>query len=203
MAFVFRQIIALLVVGMVLGSCSTYLAKFRSKEALAEFKTSIDELAFEISNRVRAFNPDDKTIAVVTFVELDNFEETSSFGRFVSERLAAELYKLGFHVRELRQRNEIEMIHGGGEFSLTRRSELAMKKLQVSAVVVGTYTLLGDSVMVNSRILSLDTSRYVSVGQMETDIRLNYPVMKLLGRGKNAPAPVVHVVGNRTGGHRP
>ncbi|VAX18259.1 hypothetical protein MNBD_NITROSPINAE04-561 [hydrothermal vent metagenome] len=184
------------------SSCSTMQMDFEEPERnkIAELNSGIAELAIEISSRVREFSVSNKTIAVTTFVELDNLEKTSSFGRYVSEQLSAELFKLGFSVRELRQRVDIDIIRTKGELILSRRSEKLMKKFQVDSVIAGSYTVVGQKVTLNVRLLSLDTSRLISVGRIVADLKHNNYIAKLLSRGAHEPSPVVKVFAVENGG---
>ncbi len=157
------------------------------------FSAHIEDFAMEISARVREFDLDSKTIGVTTFVELDNLESSSSFGRHVSEQLASELYKLGFHIRELRQRVDVETIRTKGEFALTRNGNLLMKKFQVDALLAGSYTVVGKTLVASARIINRDTSHIVSVGGMTIDLKKHREVLSLLNRNSSGPPPVVKV----------
>ncbi|MGK7344813.1 MAG: FlgO family outer membrane protein [Candidatus Nitrospinota bacterium M3_3B_026] len=178
-----------------LGACALLERDFTASKAEA-LNREIGKVAIELANRLREFDPTDKTIAVATFVELDRLESTSSFGRLVAERLAAELYKLGFRVRELRQMSEVEIVPDKGELALSRRAERLVKKYRVDALVTGTYAMVGDEVMVSARLLSVDTARVVSVGKMVAHARMNSYIHDLLTRRSEASAPVVRVHGD-------
>lgn len=154
----------------------------------------IQNIAIELNHRLRNFNPSEKTVAVTTFVELDNLDVASSFGRFVSERLASHLHTMGFNIRELRLRKSIDVVNEKGEFALTRRAEELMREFQVDAVLVGTYMTLGGEVSVNARFISLDSSLVVSVGSMVADLEQMRNVQALLSRRQTGPRPSVRVV---------
>ncbi|VAX21741.1 hypothetical protein MNBD_NITROSPINAE02-818 [hydrothermal vent metagenome] len=153
----------------------------------------------EISARVREFDLDNKTIGITTFVELDNLENSSSFGRYISERLASELYKLGFHIRELRQRVDVETSRTRGEFALTRDGNLLMKKFQVDALLAGSYTRVGKKLVASARLVNRDTSHIVSVGAMTINLRKHREVLALLNRNAGGPPPVVKVYETKEG----
>lgn len=155
------------------------------------FNRKIHESALELMGGVREFDPSEKTVAVATFVELDRVEETSSFGRYVAERMGQELHKLGFKTLELRQRKNIEIIHDKGEFILSRRSSELLKKARIDAVAVGSYMLVGDEVVVNTRLLGVDTGRVLSVSQIVAGVSGDAAVNSLLSRKPEIPKPVV------------
>jgi TolB-like protein len=140
---------------------------------------------------IREFDPTEKTVAVATFVDLDKVEETSAFGRYVAERMGQELHKLGFKTLELRQRKDIEIIHDKGEFILSRRSSELLKKSRIEAVVVGTYAIVNNEVVVNTRLIGVDTARVMSVSQIVASVSGDRAVSSLLSRKSEVTRPVV------------
>lgn len=157
-------------------------------------KDKIKIIATEINYRLRSFDPTEKTIAVTTFVDLDNLDAASSFGRFLAEELASEMHSLGYNVRELRQRRSVEVVEQKGEFILSRRSEELMKSARIDAALTGTYMAVGDNVVVNARIIDLDSSMVISVGQMVANLKDLDDIRELLAKGGQGAAPVVKVV---------
>ena len=179
---------------LLISSCVMPPVQEYSAEGKAEsLNKKIELVALELTDRLREFEPDDKTIAVTTFVDLDNLEKTSAFGRFVAEQLSSELYKLGFRVRELRQMSEVEVVRHKGEFAISRRTARLMKRFRIDAVATGTYTMVGDEVVVNARLLSVDTARVVSVGQMVANVKYKSFIHDLLTRESARYTPTVKV----------
>jgi len=100
-----------------------------------------------------------------------------------------EMHDLGFNIRELRQRKSIEFKRQEGEFGLTRQSADLMRKFQVDAVLAGTYLVVGAEVVVNARLIDVDSSRVISVGHMMVNLK---QIRGMLPRN-NRTAPVVKV----------
>lgn len=176
------------------SSCALHRPEGFAPDSQAEaFNQRIQVIAIEITNRLRDFDPNDKNIAVTTFVDLDNIDEATSFGRFVAEQVGAELYKLGFKVREIRQRKDIEIIQEKGEFYLSRKSAEIMKASRVDAVVTGTFTIVGEEVVVSSRLIGVESGRVEAVGQMVANISQNDYIRDLLNRNSSRSRPVVKV----------
>ncbi|MBI4667132.1 MAG: hypothetical protein HY751_12075 [Nitrospinae bacterium] len=157
----------------------------------------IREVALDLVTGMRDFDPTERTIAVATFVDLDRMGETSSFGRFFAEQLGEELYRLGFKVREWRQRKDVEVTEDKGEFYLTRNSADIMKTAKVDAVVAGSYTVVGDEVVVNARLLNVDTTKVMSVGRMVAYISGNDALAELLRRNLTRTMPMIKVSGGK------
>jgi len=160
--------------------------KMSRMEALEE---KILDVALELKQRVEQFDPGEKTVAVTSFVDLNNLDSSSSFGRFVAERLSMEMHDLGFNIRELRQRKSIKFKRQEGEFGLTRQSTDLMRKFQVDAVLAGTYLIVGAEVVVNARLIDVDSSRVISVGHMVVNLK---QIRGMLPRNSRA-IPVVKV----------
>ena len=174
-----------------LNSCALRNMENISESPAVVFNQKIQVIAIEIANRLRDFEPNDQTVAVVTFVDLDNMDEATSFGRYVSEQIGSELYKLGFKVRELRQRKDVEVVQDKGEFYLTRKSAELMRKSKVDAVVTGTFTLVGEEVVVNSRLIGVDSGKLASVGEMVVNVAQNEYLGNLLNRNSSRSRPVI------------
>lgn len=86
----------------------------------------------------------------VTFVNQDDFNRTSSFGRLVVELLFHELSRLGVPVREYRALPSISP-REGGEFVLSRDPNLVVPLGSNALVVTGTYYFDKQTVYVNAR----------------------------------------------------
>ncbi|MBF0169975.1 MAG: hypothetical protein HQK87_02625 [Nitrospinae bacterium] len=191
-----------LVILLMMGGCSSLTRLQQEQEAggpAQAFNKEIQIIAIEMVNRLREFDPTDRTVAVTTFVDLDNFEETSSFGRYVAEDLGMELFKLGFRLREIRQRVQIKITPEVGEVALTRDSAALMRSAQVDAVVTGAYSRFGDQVVVNARLIDVDTGRVVSAGQMVVGDYFGGPVGELLDQGRPGRSIAVPVIPMKPG----
>ncbi|MEO5358430.1 MAG: FlgO family outer membrane protein [Nitrospirae bacterium YQR-1] len=63
---------------------------------------------------------DDRKIIVTTFVDLNNLNRTTKFGRILAEDTSSELHKRGFKVADVRETGTIQMAENFGEFFLSR-----------------------------------------------------------------------------------
>ena len=191
-----------LVVLTMMGGCAS-LTKLQEEQQAGgpaqAFNKEIQVIAIEMVNRLREFDPTDSTVAVTTFVDLDNFNETSSFGRYVAEDLGMELFKLGFRLREIRQRIRINITPEVGEVALTREASAIMQNAQVDAVVTGAYSRFGNQVVVNARLIDVDTGRVVSAGQMVVGDYFGGPVGELLDKGQPGRSIAVPVIPMKPG----
>lgn len=106
-------------------------------------------------------------IAVATFVDIDNLQYTSSFGRILAEQIMSELVMKGYNVIEIRRSDSLQIQEGEGEFALSREIERLKQNYDLSGIVVGTYVASPDRVYVNARIVDPRTSMVVAVGSVE------------------------------------
>ncbi len=109
-----------------------------------------DKLA---ENAAQSIGPSDSLI-VASFVNVNNLEESSSFGRIIAEQIASRFAQRGQSVIELKLRqNSIFISEGKGEFMLSRDLREISKTHNTSAVVVGTYANGGDRLYVSARMV--------------------------------------------------
>jgi TolB-like protein len=97
-------------------------------------------------------------------VNLNDLSETSPFGRLVGEHLIHELQVRGWPVSDIRLSKDL-IINGSGEFSLSRDLKRIRELMPAVNVVTGTYMSTRDGVLLNIRVLNLETGRIVSTAQ--------------------------------------
>lgn len=126
-------------------------------------------------------------VIVTTFVNLDNFKETSSLGRLLKENLVHELQVRGWKVIDINYMPKIK-INKYGEFVLTRDMRKLTKKYKVSSILVGTYAIADNALIVNARIINAKNGLIISTGQFE--IPLSY-VESLLQNNAIKPVEIL------------
>jgi len=128
-----------------------------------QFNSGLIFLAEQIDRNV---SPDDRQLPTVfnTIVNLNDLSETSPFGRLVGEHLIHELQVRGWPVSDIRLSKDL-IINGSGEFSLSRDLKRIREVMPAVNVVTGTYMSTRDGVLLNIRVLNLETGRIVSSAQ--------------------------------------
>ena len=106
-------------------------------------------------------------IAVTTFVDIDNLYQSSTFGRVLGEQLMSELAMRGYNVVEMRASDAMQVQFNKGEFGLSRDVSALRGAQDISAIVVGTYTVSPLRVYVNTRVIDPRSSLVVSAGTVE------------------------------------
>jgi len=105
-------------------------------------------------------------IAVTSFVDLNNLTRTSSFGRYLAEQLMTEFQQEGFRVIDLRKSNSITIQEKKGEYGLSRDTDEISPAVRARAMITGTYTLSGDHILVNAKVLDSRTAILLSSATM-------------------------------------
>jgi len=121
------------------------------------FTGSVRLLAHELTTHLTDSNPAAGELAegivVCSFVDLKKLSRTSSFGRYLAEQLMNEFQQRGYTVVEMRKTTSLLIQEQRGEYSLSRNPEELNQTMTAGAVLTGTYTQTGESVLVNAKII--------------------------------------------------
>lgn len=109
------------------------------------------------------------TFIVTSFVNLNHLSETTPFGRLVAENLIHELQVRKWQVFEVRLTKDI-VINETGEFSLSRDIKKLRDQYKIGGIVTGTYSVSGGHVIVNSRVIDINSGIVVSSGQIHLPV---------------------------------
>ena len=101
-------------------------------------------------------------LAVTVFVDLKKLTRTSSFGRYLSEQLMTEFQQRGYTVLEARKSTSILIQEKRGEYGLSRDLKEINTALTARTMLTGTYTIAGNRIMVNAKILDNKDSTMLS-----------------------------------------
>ena len=128
--------------------------------------SNLNNTIIDIANQLFDTRSDKKNptrVILTTFVDLDKLEETSTFGRLVSESMFNELHIRKFQVTDFRGRDAVT-VNEDGEFHITRDVlELKDNINAVEYILVGTYVKFEDqSLLINARILDSESGRVES-----------------------------------------
>lgn len=134
--------------------------------AYGEISGPAQELVREVAHWLKG-DPSMDRVAVTTFVDVNNFNRTSAFGRSMTDALIALLHRQGFQVVELRKTRNFLIEKGKGEFYLSRNIAEIADLQNVSAVLVGTYTEGLNMVIVSTRLISAADGQVLSTGLLE------------------------------------
>ncbi|MBF0275376.1 MAG: hypothetical protein HQK84_09120 [Nitrospinae bacterium] len=123
--------------------------------------------SLSLSLRKRNTTPDQIRCIVTTFVDLNDLQETSQFGRTATEELMTALSNEGFNPLEVRIGRDLVIVDKKGEFLLTRKVKELTKKYNANSFVVATYSLIKKKALyMNVRIIrAADMEVYAAVAE--------------------------------------
>ena len=105
-------------------------------------------------------------IAVSSFVDLKKLTRTSSFGRYLAEQLMTEFQQQGYRVIEIRKSTSIMIQEKRGEYGLSRDMSEINPEVAARTLITGTYTLAGDHILVNAKVLDNKSAALLSSATM-------------------------------------
>ena len=121
-------------------------------------------------------------ILVASFVSLDNLNESSTFGRVISEQVASRFKQKGYTTIEMKLRTTVFIKEGSGEFLLSRELSKIGNKHSAQAVIVGSYTAASDRVYLTIRVVNVEDSEILA--SYDYNIPMSRDVFKMLLKNK-------------------
>ncbi len=150
-----RKFGIILAASLILGlaGCEGLPTNSRPKPVKADIVGSSHAAADVLMRRSAGTLDPAKALIAATFVNIDNLDKTSSFGRIVSEQLGTRFSESGFQVVEMLLRNNVYIKQRQGEFLLSRELRNISAEHNAQAVIVGTYALGRKNVYVTARLI--------------------------------------------------
>ncbi|MBF0539236.1 MAG: hypothetical protein HQL03_13390 [Nitrospirae bacterium] len=104
-------------------------------------------------------------LIITSFQNLDDLKETNRLGRLIAESLIHEFQVRRWTVIDIRLVTDVIM-NDSGEFSLSRDIKKVKDLYNVGAIVTGTYSIAEDCIVVNARLMNINTGVVQSSGQV-------------------------------------
>jgi TolB-like protein len=111
------------------------------------------QLAAESPKGVHAPLERHRPLLIASFVNIDNTQASSTFGRMLAEQVGSYFTQHGYDVIELRLRNDVLIKEETGELLLSRELRDITQQHDAQAVVVGTYAVGSDTVFVTTKVI--------------------------------------------------
>ena len=124
-------------------------------------------IAIQLKNNIKGGQIGDWPCIVATFVDIDNLEHSSRFGRVLAEAVGTEMFRYGADIKDVRPARALYFQPGTGELILSRDAKRLAASVSARAVVTGTYTEGATSVIVNIRLIDLYNGKVISVAGEE------------------------------------
>lgn len=147
------------------------------------YRSGIIFLADQIERNVDINNKNRPTV-VTSLSHLDNLNETSTFGRLVSEHLLHELLVRGWSVNDIRTTQDL-IINPEGEFALSRDIKRLRSAMPAENVVAGSYSITGDGILLTVRVIDFSSGRILS--SAETRFKIDSFIAGLIYKPRILP----------------
>lgn len=165
--------------------------------AARELRLKARELAEQLVANIQDCSLQGTVALPVSFVNLNDFNETSSFGRLMAEQMFFELNQRGYPVREYRTNGSIQPSPRAGEFTLSRELGRENARNGKAVIVLGTYSQTDSAVFVNARLVRPRDGRVLRTASMVLDA--NNTVVALLGDKSRNSFPITSSGGGSRG----
>jgi TolB-like protein len=119
-----------------------------------------------------------RPVAVASFVDLDKLNSTNTLGRFLTEGVMDRMSSRGYTIVETRAARELMTQTNVGEQALSREPEEMKGGAAADFVVLGTYTMSGDTLSVHARLVKPESRQVVAKGMFQMNVRPGDPFMK-------------------------
>ena len=141
---------------------TTVSAKNKSPDnQQTQLDKTVNNLANKLFTSSKINYSNEQNIAITSFVNLNKFNSTNHLGRALSESFFDELFTRGFNISDFRGQNTIS-VNANGEYFLTRDVKLLKENISNNYVLVGTYTTIENSILINARIMDNATGTIVA-----------------------------------------
>jgi len=161
------------------SSNNLYIDKNNNVYKYREFNL-IETIQKATERLITQANLDSDNIAVLTtLIDINNFQQTSQFGRTVSEIVAKSFLAKKIKVIDLRATNAIIIKPQNGSFYLNRNIENLIKEAKANVIFFGTYSVGNKYVYVTFKLIN--PSNHIILSAINLQIPLNNDVRKMLG----------------------
>ncbi|WP_006788112.1 FlgO family outer membrane protein [Thiorhodospira sibirica] len=156
-------VVLVAVVGLMLSGCEGLLPHRGEAQPQADIIASsyaaADALIHSGGNSLLPNYP----LIGATFVDINDLERTTPFGRVVSEHFSSRFSERGFEVIEILLRTNVYVRQDeGGEFMLSRELRNLSEQRNAQAVIVGTYAIGRHQVYITARLIRAVDSRILA-----------------------------------------
>lgn len=142
-------------------------------DLVAELQTAAKALLRD-GHRIHSRKP----VLTTTLVNIDDLQQSSTFGRQATEVFGSEISRAGVPVIELKMRDTLFIREGTGELGLSRELRHLFQAHDAQAVLVGTYAIGGKTLYVNTRLIQ--TTDNLILASHNFSLPLNRDIRALL-----------------------
>jgi len=135
----------------------------RSKVLYAQnFNSKIKMMSEDLAKKLKNSFPEKTKVVITTFLPVGEFGKADVFGQLCAEQMQIGLAEQNFQVYDMRKTKHIFVRDDAGFFSLSNDIEAITIKIRADLILVGSYTLVGGDLLLNSMLLRADDGQVVS-----------------------------------------
>jgi len=157
---------------LILGGCVRQVSNHSCIDCNELGESSLCQIAYFITDNLidnlRIELNKEQIILVASFVDVNNVQRSSNFGRMLAEHMVSRWSQNGYTVVEVKLRDSIFIKEREGEFLLSRRLKDISCAHNAQAVVVGTYLLAQKEFYLAARVVQANNAKIIS----SSDVRL-------------------------------
>ena len=152
-------IFILMLVTTVLSGCAPrFQAPVKDVDLVAVSYQSVATLLKQLSQPI----PKNSLIIVSTLVNVDDLNQTSAFGRIVSDQIASAFNNSGYRIRGMEKPTALFVKEEAGMLHLSDETKETFKQLDASALVVGVFAAGKRTAYVSLRIVDINSKNIIS-----------------------------------------
>ncbi|MBF0623848.1 MAG: hypothetical protein HQL82_03470 [Magnetococcales bacterium] len=180
--------LVLLTGGLVVGGCNDskpprllppLISQPLSQPAPQNFQDSVYDAADRMVDELGDRWPPHTPILPITFVNLDDLDNTSALGRLLARQMASRFTQKGYSLVEVTLRKDLVIRKGSGQFILSQDLERISAEHRAKAVLVGNYTVAKNRVYVSAQLIRLHDKS--ALASQDFSLPLDSNVRHLLG----------------------
>lgn len=152
-------IFILMIITTVLSGCSTSAQKPVKDVDLVEVSYDAVERLLEQSSQPI---PKGSLIVVSTLVNVDDMNQTSAFGRIVSDQIASAFNNSGYRIKGMEMQTALFVKEKSGMLHLSDETKETLGKHNASALVAGVFAAGRRTAYVSLRIVDLNSKNIIS-----------------------------------------
>ncbi|TDA63259.1 hypothetical protein E0765_07805 [Sulfuricurvum sp. IAE1] len=180
-AGIFFKILYLVIITMFFTGCTMFKAYLNLDENLInESYTAADKL---IDRSIPPISPA-SPVLIATLTDVQSLEDTSLFGKTVSEQISSRLVQRGYKVVELKLRKAVLVNSDRGELLLSRIAQDIAKEHDAQYAMVGTYSIGNYLIYVSAKIVKLSDNTIISTYNYKLPLGANNRKLLNLSSGE-------------------
>jgi len=151
----------LLLAATLLAGCSANRQLYQEPKDVDLIQLSQDAAA-KLLKQSRKPLPPNSMVVVSTFVNVDELNQTASFGRIVSAQIASAFNKAGYQIRGMELPTELFVREESGMVYLSDETKSVLKANNAAALVVGVFAPGQRTAYVSIRMVDVASETVIS-----------------------------------------